>query len=176
MAETGSPTRQRGLILTLSALALAAAIVSAALLAVDERLPSFLVALGSGGALLLSGVKAAEAQDTRVRFADSVAERMVDAVLLGTLAMVAIPDEGAVAAAAVAALVASYLASYLRARAAGLGFRVEETPLERPIRMIFVALGLLGPAALGALWVATAISFQSIIVRAIAVARQRESR
>lgn len=176
MAQTGSPARQRGRILTISSLTLAAAIASAVLVVVDQRLASFVAALGSGVGLLLSGVKVAEAGDARLRFADSLAERLVDAVILGTVAWVAFPENTGVAVAALAALVSSYLASYLRARAVGLGFRVEEPLLLRPVRMAFVALGMIEAAALGALWVATAISFQAIIIRATAVARQKESR
>jgi hypothetical protein len=175
VAQTGSPARQRGLVLSLLAIAVAVAVVAAVLVVWDERSAGFLAAIGAGSALFLAGAKAAETSDARLRFADSVAERIVDAVILGTLAWVAFPEEPEVATAALAALVTSYLASYLRARAAGLGFRVEETLLQRPARLIFVALGILD-RALGALWVATAISLQAIIVRAVAVARQKESR
>jgi hypothetical protein len=157
------------------AIALAAAVVAAILVVEDEQVSGFLAALGAGSTLFLAGAKVSDTADARLRFADSVAERMVDAVILGTLAWVAFPEEPEVAAAALAALVTSYLASYLRARAIGLGFRVEETLLQRPARLIFVALGIL-EQALGALWVATAISLQAIIVRAVAVARQKESR
>lgn len=176
MAQTGSPARQRGRILTISSLALAAAIASAVLVVVDQRLAGFVAALGSGVGLLLSGVKVAGSGDAKLRFADSLAERAVDAVILGTVAWVAFPENTGVAAAALAALVTSYLASYLRARAVGLGFRVGEPPLLRPARMALVALGIVEATALGALWVATAISLQAIIVRAAAVARQKESR
>lgn len=177
MAETGNPARKRSLVLFLSALATAAAVLSAVLVVVDLRVAGFIAALVSGSILQLAGVKAAETPDARLRFADSLAERTVDAVILGTLAWVAFPEEPGAAAAALVALVASYLASYLRARAVGLGFVVEETPLVRPLRMTFVALGLLDdPAAQIALWVATAVSLQTIIVRAVAVARQKEPR
>lgn len=176
MAQTGSPARRRGLVLTLLAIALAAAVAAAVLVVENERFAGFLAALGAGSALLLAGAKVSETADPKMRFADSLAERAVDVVILGTLAWVAFPDEQEVAAAALAALVASYLASYLRARAMGLGFRVEEPLLQRPARLTFVALGILDEPALGALWVATAISVQAVIVRAVAVARQKESR
>ncbi|HZA26871.1 MAG TPA: hypothetical protein VE915_04370 [Actinomycetota bacterium] len=176
MAQTGSPARQRGLVLSLTTFAVAAAVIAAVLVVLNERFVGFLAALGAGSALFLAGAKAAEAADARLRFSDSLAERLVDAVILGTVAWVAFPERAAVAAAALAALVVSYLASYLRARAVGLGFRVEETLLTRPARMTFVALGVLDAPALGALWIATAISLQAVIVRAVAVARQKESR
>jgi hypothetical protein len=176
MSRTGNPTRRSRLVLLLSALAVAAATVSAVLVVLDERLAGFLVALGSGSALLLSGAKISESREGRDRFVDSLAERVVDAVILATLAWVAFPERAAVAAAALTALVASYLASYIRARAVGLGFRVEETLLQRGLRMIFVALGILEAPALGALWLASAISLQVLIVRAVAVRRQTEAR
>jgi hypothetical protein len=175
MAQTGSPARQRGRVLTVTMLAVAAAVVSGALIVADQRVAGFLAALVSGSALLLSGIKAADAADAGLRFADSMAERAVDAVVLGTLAWVAVPENLAVAAAALIALITSYIASYLKARALGLGFRVEETPMFQPARMAFVALGILGASA-PALFVATAVSLQAIIVRSAAVARQKEGR
>jgi hypothetical protein len=176
VAQPGSPARQRGLVLSLLAIALLAAVVAAVLVVTNERLPGFLVALGAGGFLLLAGVRVSESSDARLRFADSLADRAVDAVILGTVVWAAFPEQPEVAAAALAALVASYLASYLRARAVGLGFRVEESFLQRSVRMPFVALSILEVPALAALWVATAISVQAIIVRVRDVARQRERR
>lgn len=176
MAQPGSPARQRGLVLSLLAIALLAAVVAAVLVVANERLAGFLVALGAGGFLLLAAVRVSESSDARLRFADSLADRAVDAVILGTVVWAAFPEKPEVAAAALAALVTSYLASYLRARAIGLGFRVEETLLQRSVRMPFVALSVLEVPALAALWVATAISIQAIIVRVRDVARQREPR
>lgn len=175
VAQPGSPARQRGLDLSILAIALLAAVVVAVLVAAEERLPGFLVAIGAGSILLLAAVRVSESSDARLRFADSLAERAVDAVILGTVVWVAFPEKPEAAAAALAALVTSYLASYLRARAEGLGFRVEDTILHRSVRMPFVALSVLETPALFALWVATAISVQTIIVRGRAIARQRES-
>jgi hypothetical protein len=174
MAQPGSPARQRGLILALLAIALFASVGAAILVVAEERLAGFLVVLCAGSALLLAGEKTSESSDARLRFADSLVDRTVDAVILGTVVWVAFPEKTEVAAAALAALVAAYLASYLRARAVGLGFRVEETLLQRSARMPFVALSVLEAPALAALWVATAISLQAVIVRARTVARQRE--
>jgi hypothetical protein len=159
----------------ISTLAVVAAVISAVLVVADLHVAGTVVALVSASALLLSGIKGADATDARLRFADSLAERGVDAVILGTLAWVAVPEKPGMAAAALTALVASYLASYLRARALGLGFHVEEAPWFRSARLTFVALGILGDSA-PALLVATAISLQAIIVRTAAVARQKESR
>ena len=157
------------------AIALLAAVVAAFLVAANERLPGFLVAIGAGGVLLLTALRVSESSDARLRFADSLAQGAVDAVILGTVVWAAFPEKSEVAAAALVALVTSYLASYLRARAMALGFRVEETLLHRSVRMPFVALSILEAPALAALWVATAISVQAIIVRVRDVARQRES-
>lgn len=175
MAQPGSPARQRGLIVSLLAIALVASVGAAVLVVAEERLAGFLAALGAGSALLLAGVKTSESSDARLRFADSLVDRTVDAVILGTVVWAAFPEKTEVAAAGLAALVAAYLASYLRARAVGLGFRVEETLLQRSVRIPFVALSVLDAPALAALWVATAISLQAVIVRARAVNRQRES-
>lgn len=175
MAQPGSPARQRGLIVSLLAIALVASVGAAVLVVAEERLAGFLAALGAGSALLLAGVKTSESSDARLRFADSLVDRTVDAVILGTVVWTAFPERTEVAAAGLAALVAAYLASYVRARAVGLGFGVEETVLQRSVRIPFVALSVLDGPALAALWVATAISLQTVIVRARAVSRQRES-
>src|SRR5918992_1177060 len=94
---------------------------AADLVLANERLASLPAALGAGSILLLAAVKVSESSDPRVRFADSVAERAVDAVILSAVIWSAFPEATEVAAAALAALVASYLASYLRARSVGLG-------------------------------------------------------
>jgi hypothetical protein len=175
MAHTGGPARQRGRILTIATLAVAASGVAAALIVADQRVAGAVAALVSGSALLLSGIRSAETADAGSRFADSLAERFVDAIVIGTLAWVATPESPGVSAAALTALVSSYIASYLRTKALGLGFRVDEALWLRSARISFVALGILGDSA-PALLVATAISLQAIIVRTAAVARQKESR
>jgi hypothetical protein len=174
MAETGSPPRRGSLVVSFSVLALAAAVAAAVLLGVDQRLAAFIAACGAGSFLILVGWRAREARDPRLRFTDSLAERGVDAVILGTLAWTALPDEPGVAAAALAALVTSYLASYLRARAVGLRFRVEEPLLLRSVRVTFVAVAVLGPPAQISLLVVMGVSLQAIVLRAAAVARQKE--
>ncbi len=174
MAETGSPPRQGTLVVSFSVLALAAAVACGVLLAVDQRLAAFIAALGAGTLLVFVGWKARQTRDPRLRFADSLAERGVEAVILGTLAWTALPEEPGVAAAALAALVTSYLASYLRARALGLRFRVEEALLLRSVRVAFVGLAVLGPAAQISLLVVAGVSVQAIVLRAATVARQKE--
>lgn len=176
MAELGSPPRQPGLVLSASAIALAAAILSAVLVVNDQRVGGFSAALVAACLLIVVGRSVKGTGDGKLRFAASLAEQGVDAIILGTLAWVAFPADPHVAAAALAALVASYLASYLRARAVGLGFRLEEALLLRFARMALVALGILDAFAPISLWVATGLSAQTIMVRAAAVARQKEPR
>lgn len=159
-----------------SALALAAAALCGVLLVGGQRLGGFAAALVAGGALALTGWKAGDTVNPRSRFADALAERGVDAMILGTLAWWALPEERGVAAAALAALIASYLASYVRARAVGLGFHLEEALLLRSARLALVALAVLGSPTLIPLLAATGVSVQTIVLRAVAVARQKEQR
>lgn len=175
MSETpGTGRAGRSTPLVLAAAFLGAAAASAFALSGVPR-GAFGATLAAGGLLTLAGVKARDPGSPRLRFADAVTDRAVDALVLGAAAWSALPGEPGRAAAAVAALALSNVASYLRARAAGLGFRVDEPLYARPGRLSFVAIGVLeGPEAQGALWVAAAVSLLGIVAGAAAVSRQRE--
>lgn len=104
----------------------------------------------------LDGAVAVQAgRTTRVGFLlDSALDRLADAALPASLAIVA----GGAAEAAVAAVAAAWWLEYVRARATLAGQTEEParqviTPGERPTRIILTAVGLgLPPLALAALW------------------------
>jgi hypothetical protein len=165
------------MLFVLLAVAVVAAAGTAALILSGLAVPAGVSAAIAGGALILAGVRVDEAAPTRLTFLDAVAERAVDAVILGAVAWASLPQEIGTAAAALAALVAGYLAFYLRAKATGLGFPIAEPPLARPARVAFVVAALFLPGVRGAaLWVAAAISGQSMLREAATVARLRHER
>ena len=128
----------------------------------------------AAGAVTVTGRRAKYTEDRRLRFADAAAERTGDAVVLAAVAWATV-EEPAVSASALAALVLGYLATYVRAKAAGLGFEVEESLIARGTRIGLIVLGLAWRDALGpALWVASAVSLFSVVREAVEVGRQRE--
>jgi hypothetical protein len=159
----------------LAALSVVAAGLAAVFLVVGRPLAGAGGAAVAAGALVLSGVRAREGAAPRALFADAVAERVTEAVILGAIAWVHVGRELLPTAAALAALVLSYLASYLRAKATGLGFPVSESLLLRPLRLGLMVTGLFVPAALPVLlWLVAAAALQSVIREAAAVGRMRE--
>lgn len=166
-------TNARPVLLLAWAAIAAAAAASALLLAGSGRIAAVPVAL-AGAALVPAGRRARRNAGPRSVFVDSVAERAVDAMLLGSVAWVALPEAPRLAGAALAALVAGYLASYLRARAVGLGFRVEESVADRSVHLGGLALGLATGYVEVALWAAAAWSIAVTARRAFDVARQGE--
>jgi hypothetical protein len=108
-------------------------------------------------------------------FADHAVERVIEALLFGSVAWAAVPEDPWTAGAALVALVASYLASYFTAKAIGLGFELKERLPYRSARPLLVVLGLLWPPGLDvALWGSAVIGLEPVVRHAMTVARQRE--
>lgn len=128
----------------------------------------------AGGAVVGAHRWAREAP--RLVLLAGLAERVLDAVVLGAIAWVAVPEHFGVATAAVLALGTSYLAAYLRVRASGLGFPVVEPPLFRLARPLLVAVGLLADLLLVSLWAVSAISVGILIREVAQLDRQRAPR
>jgi hypothetical protein len=79
------------------------------------------------------------------------------------------------AAAALAAMGSAYLAAYVRAKAGGLGFRLDSLFPRDGLHFVLVGLGLLLMALLQvALWLAAAVSLLSVARDVGQVARQQE--
>jgi hypothetical protein len=148
---------------------------SAALVLTDHPAAGGVLAAVAGVASVLAGIRARRSGEPRLVFADHAVERVMEAVLFGAIAWVAVPEAPWTAGASLAALVASYLASYLPAKATGLGFRLTERLPWRSVRLSLVALGLLvGDLLPVALWGAAAVSLEPVVRHGVTVARQRE--
>lgn len=154
-------------------LAVAGASLAAVLIVNEEPTLGGLATATAAITMLLGASWAWDTGAPRLLFADSAAERVVDALLLGAVAWAALPEEPRLGAAALVAMVASYLASYLRARAAGLGFRVEESMAERGSRTGLFALGLVLGWVEAGVWAWAALSCVAAVRRTRGVAGQQ---
>ena len=133
------------------------------------------MAAAAVGASILAGLAARRSGAARLVFVDHTVERILEALLFGSVAWAAIPQEPWTAGAAVTALVASYLASYMTTKAIGLGFEVRERVPYRSVRPLMAVVGLLFPEILDfALWGAAIISLEPVVRHGASVARQRE--
>ena len=111
----------------------------------------------------------------RAAFAAELADRVVDAEVMGTLAWIAFPEAPRTTVAAVALLSASAVTAYLRAKARGLGYVVAEWPAYTALRALPLALGLiLGITETGA-WVSLGFVVGVGLVRWFTVAHQKEA-
>ena len=134
-----------------------------------------LLAAVAVGSSILAGWWAKRAGFARLIFADHAVERVLEALLFGSIAWVAVPGDPWTAGAALVALVASYLASYFSAKAIGLGFELKERLPYRSARPLLVVVGLLWPAALDVvLWASAVIGLEPVVRHAMTVGRQRE--
>ncbi|MGH2681732.1 MAG: hypothetical protein ACRDIX_00680 [Actinomycetota bacterium] len=170
---SGAPVHP-GAFFLLLALTLVGAVPAAALLLAGEDRAAGAAAVAAGVALVAASTGAGGVP--RFVLLHAVAERLIEAVILGAIAWVALPEQPRLAGAAVLALGASYLAAYLRVRSEGLGFRVTVPVALRAAPPFLVALGLLVGTVEVALW---AVVLLSALVVAMAIAelgRQREPR
>lgn len=170
---SGLPLRP-GAFFPLVAVSLAGAGVAAWLVLMDEPVGAAVAVVVAGGAVAAahSGTRGAP----RLELLAGVTERVVDAVVLGAIAWVAVPGRIGLATAAMSALGTSYLAAYLRVRAEGLGFRLSDLPLIRAARPILIAVGLLAGLVEAALWTVTAVSVIVVAMEVAQLGRQRAPR
>ncbi|MGH2690905.1 MAG: hypothetical protein ACRDHM_00180 [Actinomycetota bacterium] len=159
----------------LLAVAVMASAAASTLVVASRPVAAGVVAAGAVGASILAGLGARRFGAPRLVFADHAVERVLEALLFGSVAWAAVPGEPWTAGAAVSALIASYLASYLSAKAIGLGFEVHERVPYRSVRPFLAVVGLLFPRILDvALWAAAVISLEVVLRHGLSVARQRE--
>lgn len=112
-------------------------------------------------------------------FLDSVADRYSEAfVLTGVIAALARAGDTTLVIAAVAALVGSLLVSYARARAEGLGLSCEVGLLQRPERVVLLAIGLIFPHVLlaPAIWILAVVTNITVLQRGLHVRRMLRDR
>ena len=159
----------------LLALALLGAAAAATLVVSGRTVAGGIVAVVAVGASILAGWSAKRSALPRLVFADHAVERILEALLFGSVAWAAVPGAPWTAAAALSALIASYLASYFTAKAIGLGFELYERLPYRSVRPLFVVLGLLIPSILDvALWASTVVGLEPVVRHGLTVGRQRE--
>jgi CDP-diacylglycerol--glycerol-3-phosphate 3-phosphatidyltransferase len=105
-------------------------------------------------------------------FLDSVIDRYCEAVvLIGLIYVLGRSGDAVLATGTAAALVGSLLVSYARARAEGLGLDCEVGLLQRPERVILLALGLLAADVLLApvIWVLAVVTNITVVQRILHV-------
>jgi hypothetical protein len=144
--------------------AVGAAGVVAAFVLGEQRVPAGLATLAAGALLVASDYRS-EDGGPRAAFAFSTTERLVDALVFGSLAwelLGPLPEAGV---AALTALTLAFLSSYIRARARSLGYTIMESGLARPARMLAVSVGLLSNNIEGGLWTAAGVGLLSIVAR-----------
>lgn len=172
MEET---TRARPAVVLVSLiLAVAAAAVAAWAIVVGERGIAGVAAAAAGAGLLTADLSIRRSPVPRATFAGSLAERAVDAAILGALAWALLPDEPRAGVAAVVALSAACVATYVGAKATGLGFRVREPAVVQPLRIAPVAVGLLAGVVEAGLWASAAVSIAATVAGTVQVAGQEE--
>ncbi len=101
-------------------------------------------------------------------FLDSVIDRYCEAVvLIGLIVVLSRAGDTLLVVAAATALVGSLLVSYARARAEGLGLDCEVGVLQRPERVIILAVGLIAPDYLLApvIWVLAVVTNITVVQR-----------
>jgi hypothetical protein len=174
MERPKTPPRTAGLA-WLALLGLLTAAAASALVLAGQPLLAGVLTVAAGTAFVVASLRAAH---PRARFIEAVTERIGDAAILGAVAWVSVNEDTWMAGSALAAVATAYLAAYLRAKAVGLGFRVEEPIVERAIRFVVLGVGITqgGPVLLGALWLAVLISSQALVREAARVGRQTEAR
>jgi len=174
MERTAHPPRTAALP-WVALLGLLAAAGAAALVLAGQPLPAGVLTVAAGTAFVVASLRASH---PRARFTEAVTERIGDAAILGAVAWVSVNEDAWVAGSALAALATAYLAAYVRAKAVGLGFRVEEPIADLGIRFVVLGVGVTqgGPVLLGALWLAAVVSAVSFVRGASRVARQPEER
>lgn len=152
------------------------AAVTAALIAVGELRPAFVVLLAAGAADLLDGpvANAEGPASRRGAFFDSTADRVTDTLVLAGVVWFFIDDErGLLAMVPVAVMAVSWLISYQRAKAESLGFDAKGGVMERAERVVALSVGLVIPSALTAvLWIMLALTLATAGQRFVKVWRQ----
>lgn len=173
MEATGTPPRP-GAVVALLVLAVLAAGAAGGLILADLQVPAGVAVVVSAATLGTASRLVRGRVTPRLRFALSVSVRVVEAVVLGSLAWALLPGSPRAGVAAVAALSAAAVAAYLRVKGAGLGFRTEEWAAFQPLRMAAVALALLTPLGEAALWAAAVIGVTEAAGHTVRLAGQGE--
>lgn len=147
-------------------------VAAALVIGVDQRVGAVVLALGAvldafdGAVARLRGT-----QSLFGAFYDSVADRVSDAIILGTAAWL-VRDNPLLFGVAMVALAGAQVTSYIRAKAESLGWTATVGVLERAERVIVMVLGFAFGLVEVALWVLAIGSLITIAQRWVAVRRQ----
>ncbi len=130
----------------------------------------------SGLLLLVGGNRANHgAGGPTDRMLDDLLDRLWDGTVLAAITWASYDEAPSVATAAVVALSLSFLSSYVRARAASLGYSVEESHVTRGVRYGLVSVGLVFGWLEWTLWLAAALSALAVAVRTTQVIREERA-
>jgi CDP-diacylglycerol--glycerol-3-phosphate 3-phosphatidyltransferase len=148
--------------------------ITGAIIAAGWFLPGGIALLVASAFDMLDGAVArATGKTTRFgAFLDSVVDRYSEAVvLIGLIYVLARTGDAMLVAGAAIALVGSLLVSYARARAEGLGLDCEVGMLQRPERVILLALGLMVADVLLApvIWILAVVTNVTVVQRILHV-------
>ncbi|MEO8292544.1 MAG: hypothetical protein ABI635_05350 [Actinomycetota bacterium] len=151
----------------------AALIAASVWLVLDGRARAAGLTVGLAGVAGIAGGRFAIWNDDGLsRLFDPLLDRVLDGAVLGSIAWAERDARPAVAVGALVALGASFLSSYVRARAASLGYDVQESTVTRAIRYALIATGL-GFGWLGwSVWAAAALALLASLIRSIQVAKE----
>ncbi len=151
----------------------AALIAASVWLVLEGRARAAGVTVGLAGVAGIAGGRFAIWNDDGLsRLFDPLLDRVFDGAVLGSIAWSEREARPAVAAGALVALGASYLSSYVRARAASLGYDVQESTVTRGIRYTLIAAGL-GLGWLGrSVWAVASLAVLASLIRSIQVAKE----
>lgn len=150
-------------------------VMTAAALAFSQHLVAGALLMLLGGVFdMLDGVVARNnGQTTKFgAFLDSVLDRYADAfILLGLSWFLYRSGQALGVFLALGTIPGAFMVSYTRARAEGLGKKCETGLMERPERIILIALGALSGYVMAALWVLFTLTHFTVIQRMVYVHR-----
>lgn len=107
--------------------------------------------------------------------ADSIVDRLYDGAILAAIAWQTRSSSPVVAAAALVAMAAGFLGAYIRAKGIALGYGVDESPVTRGLRYLFISLGLIAGWLAWTLWAAAIVSVVAVFVRTSQVAKEEQA-
>jgi len=143
-----------------------AAVAVAAWLILDGRLRAGgVAALAAAVLLVVAGLLVPREGAARARILVVLADRVFDGAILASVAWVERTAHPATSVGALMALAASFVAAYIRAKGAGLGYVVEESPLTRAIRTGMISVALIAG------WTSWAFSLLAVWLLLVAAVR-----
>ena len=153
-------------------------IVSCIVLSFNLEIGGILILLSGFFDMLDGAVARAKGMVTSYgAFLDSVLDRYADAaMLLAVLWNMVTQDNTVGMLLSLVSLVGSFLTSYARARAEGLGVSCGHGLLERPERIVLLAIGAITGYMIPVLWILSALTHITVIQRILHTRRELQRR